>query len=495
MSGKRYSLLFLSLIFPHFVFLSTHAEVGDHSTRSTLVTALDGELAELDPAQAFRQSDLQIISLVFQPIYRVRDGLPVPWLVTDDVQVSSDARLWRLTLRDGITMHDGTAMTAKDVVDSLQAVLKGRNRFLLKHLVGMSVESDSTFTLRFRRPTVDLRWTLAMPTMGICVRRKRGLVGSGPYQLGRCGVVDSSATVRRTRYCRLVAHDRYAFDPPALKMIEFRSFSHATSEASAFQGGLTSVSLSHVELFPAEGRRDVSSPVSDTETLLAFAISNRVDRRAARQLRRAIRSGVDLSRLAQVTGYAKPAHFALNPPLTQLTLAEREQLIAQKERQSGSPGVADGEAPEPHVLSLLLDESRLTEGFVAEQLIAALDRRGVSIRLEAVSAEQYQRRVTIGDFDLALVHHSSQVPHAPIALASLVALAGRVEDAERCIIRDRCDETLERAFSGALALIPLMHLEWRANHDPNLMLLPASDGGLVPYEQAYWRPNPDETEN
>ena len=37
------------------------------------------------------------------------------WLATDIKQVSADARTWEITLRDGVTWHDGTDFTAEDV--------------------------------------------------------------------------------------------------------------------------------------------------------------------------------------------------------------------------------------------------------------------------------------------------------------------------------------------------------------------------------------------
>ncbi|MFX5521547.1 ABC transporter substrate-binding protein, partial [Acinetobacter baumannii] len=57
--------------------------------------------------------------MVFDTLYGVDDkNQPHPQMVEGHV-VENDGRLWRLTLRPGLQVHDGTPVLARDVVASI----------------------------------------------------------------------------------------------------------------------------------------------------------------------------------------------------------------------------------------------------------------------------------------------------------------------------------------------------------------------------------------
>jgi ABC-type transport system substrate-binding protein len=60
----------------------------------------------------------------YDGLYRWVDNPPelIPWLATDH-SVSEDGLTWTFTLRDDVTFHDGTSMTAEDVVYSFERML------------------------------------------------------------------------------------------------------------------------------------------------------------------------------------------------------------------------------------------------------------------------------------------------------------------------------------------------------------------------------------
>ncbi len=79
----------------------------------------------LDP-HAVYDLPMQVYMLnVYDGLYRYSGNPPVlePWLA-ESYSVSDDGQAWEFTLRDGIKFHDGSAITADDVVYSFNRLLK-----------------------------------------------------------------------------------------------------------------------------------------------------------------------------------------------------------------------------------------------------------------------------------------------------------------------------------------------------------------------------------
>ena len=58
---------------------------------------------------------------LYDGIYEFDEGLtPVPDLATDLAEISADGLTWTVTLREGVTFHDGSPLTAEDVVQTYE---------------------------------------------------------------------------------------------------------------------------------------------------------------------------------------------------------------------------------------------------------------------------------------------------------------------------------------------------------------------------------------
>ena len=78
----------------------------------------------LDPHQVFDVPMQGVMLNAYDNLYRYENDPPeiVPWLA-DGHTVSDDGLLWEFRLRPGIRFHDGSEMTAADVVYSFRRVL------------------------------------------------------------------------------------------------------------------------------------------------------------------------------------------------------------------------------------------------------------------------------------------------------------------------------------------------------------------------------------
>jgi peptide/nickel transport system substrate-binding protein len=72
---------------------------------------------------------------------------PQPWLATS-IEGSSDAKTWDVTLRDGVTFHDGSPLTADDVVASLQ-LYQVKTSAIAPIWAGVTAKKTGPLTVRF----------------------------------------------------------------------------------------------------------------------------------------------------------------------------------------------------------------------------------------------------------------------------------------------------------------------------------------------------------
>ena len=78
----------------------------------------------LDPHQVFDVPMQGVMLNAYDGLYRYQNDPPeiVPWLAESHT-VSEDGLVWEFKLRSGVKFHDGSEMTAEDVVYSFRRVL------------------------------------------------------------------------------------------------------------------------------------------------------------------------------------------------------------------------------------------------------------------------------------------------------------------------------------------------------------------------------------
>ncbi len=133
--------------------------------------------------------------LVFDQLYGLDDSLqPQPQMVEGHV-IEDDGRTWHMTLRDGMTFHDGTPVLARDAIASIDRWSRndpfGQNvRAVTDEL---SAPADRVIQFRLKKPFPLLPTALAKPSSYCPVMPERlartpsnqqvtEMVGSGPFR-------------------------------------------------------------------------------------------------------------------------------------------------------------------------------------------------------------------------------------------------------------------------------------------------------------------------
>lgn len=201
------------------------AAAGQAQTAKTLRVGIVGDENNLSPFTVTFQSGraFDLVNLVYDTLFwSPNEPEPKPMLATS-YSVSGDGLTWTVTLRDGVTWHDGVPLTSADVRFTYEYFLKhdaGRFSHHLKQIID-SVETPdprtAVFRLKFPSSTflqLPLADQVIVPKhiwekVEAPLQPSRDLVvGSGPYRV---------VEYRPDQSYRLQANAGYFFGEAAVK--------------------------------------------------------------------------------------------------------------------------------------------------------------------------------------------------------------------------------------------------------------------------------------
>ena len=294
------------------------------------------------------------------------DGEFVPYLA-ESLEHNDDFTQWTITVRDGVTFHDGTPLTAQVVKNNLDAFL-GRYPartpllfpFVLKPIQSVEVVDDRTVSITTAQPWPALpAYLYGGGRLGIMAQAQlddpdtcdTALIGTGPFELEEWAVNDHLSATRNPDYW---ATDGDGRQLPYLDRIEFRPIPDSDARLNAFLAGeldmLHTSSAPAVETLEAEaedGTIGLVQTLANTEVGFLMLNASRppfdspVARRAVahaldRDLYQRVRT---LGLFPMASGPFPPGSkgYLEDAGFPEYDLAEAKDLVAQYEAESGRP--------------------------------------------------------------------------------------------------------------------------------------------------------------
>ena len=138
----------------------------------TLTMVMDGDVSGGLSNAADNVPTAEVVQFLYNGIYTYDEGLtPIPSLATDLAEISEDGLTWTVTLRDGVTFHDGTPLTAADVVNTYELARSENCRYnpsicLSTFLESVTAVDDSTVEFTLISPNATFATTY-LPGIGI----------------------------------------------------------------------------------------------------------------------------------------------------------------------------------------------------------------------------------------------------------------------------------------------------------------------------------------
>lgn len=278
--------------------------------------ASPGRVPAIAPGLSWSYYPAQAGQYVFEGLTRTEeDGTLVPALART-WEETADARTYRLRLRAGVTFHDGTPFTARDVVRAWSDLLRepvgelshpwmldgiegveAYSRGEAAEVSGLVIEDDSTLLVRLDEPLAFFPTLLshAQAVIGGAGSRPDHPIGTGPW---RFVSLDSTAI-------RFAANESYWNGRPRLDSLIYRHVPNALT-AEVFEAGGVDVAAELPTATRVEWstRADIGFVESEAVTTTRLVINMRDSLFHDVRIRRALNHSINAARLAEGTAAA-----------------------------------------------------------------------------------------------------------------------------------------------------------------------------------------------
>ena len=366
------------------------------------------EAGGLDPQTATTARSWSLMSLVYDtlvrigPDFEIEPGLATKW-------ETPNPTTYVFTLRDGVKFSNGRAMTAADVVGSLQRLLKSQGVWAIQLGSVRTVEAtgDMEVTVTLERPHSAFLSTLANTPAAILPMREiksnkidpaEKMVGTGPFVVEKHRQDVSWEFARNEHYWNA---DELKVDNLDVEIVgqestrlaairdgsaDFAFFNNVDSlDQLAGTADARAVNQQNTDFYNLFiNSQQKNSPLSDPK--VRFALNTALDREQIADIAlagNALPTGVSPVTLPDA---CKPEDL----PSVQASVDEAEQTLADA-------GVGE--------LTMLIYSSEPALGQIAQVIQQQLDEVGVSLKIEKVDDGTFDTRTFAkqpADFDLAL---------------------------------------------------------------------------------------------
>ena len=366
------------------------------------------EPPNLDPTSgAAAAIDEVVYANVFEGLTRFApDGSVVPALARD-WSVSEDGTVYTFRLREGVTFHDGTAMTAEDVVFTLDRARAedstNAQKPLFEGIEAVEAVDDTTVRVTLAAPDGAFPFKMAWGDAVIVAPESAETLATAPVGTGPFTVADRVPGDR----VELARYPDYWGEAPALERATFKFISDPNAAFAAMMAGDVDAFPNYpapetLAQFEANPMFEVIVGSTEGETILAM--NNAQPPLDDPRVRAAIAHAIDRQELIDgaMFGYGTPigTHFPPHNPnyvdLTALSAHDPDRARAL---------LAEAGQEDLTLRLMLPPPAYARRG--GEIVAAQLREVGIATEISNLEWAQWLEQVFRGkDFDLTIVSHT-----------------------------------------------------------------------------------------
>lgn len=376
-----------------------------------IVWAVNADVTGLDPHNNGQDVTRNILSLVYQHLVTLSDGVHIgPELAKSYRQVSPT--VYDFTLRPGVRFSNGRAMTADDVAGSFERILSEKEASYLRgRLTAVkSVKALDAHTVEFRlsRPYSGLLPALTESAAVVLPMKEldagtfdptKALMGTGPYTASRHQQGNSWTFTKNPYY----------WEPglPKVGQVRIVVLPDEGTQVAALRSGAANIATFSNSGAPKlvaglPGVRTVSQESSKYYVLVLNKLRSQLK---STQTRQGVNLAVDRSQIASVAldgvgSVVGPAPgLPESCPVSSLPFSKADAAKATRALQAGGrPSTS---------LNLIYDTVIPDMAGIAQVIKSQLARVGVKVNLRPLPDGQYLKDLVGGDFDMGLTFYGS----------------------------------------------------------------------------------------
>lgn len=394
----RFSLMGLLLVL-------TFGITAAQDTSNTLIMARAADTTGLDPHTQTAFASLRLLELVYEPLVVLDADLNIVPALAESWEFSDDALTLTMNLRQGVKFHDGSDLTAADVVASFDRILLEETGAAARanYLSIESIDTPDDFTLVFNLNVADVPLLAAMASVNAAIVPSE-MVESGDFASTAIGtgpfILDEWIPEEKTT---LSANADWWGEGPFVDGVEMRVIPDEASILAALRAGEIDFALLNDPLI-ATLLRDDANITLNAVPALAYHVLQLNPARAPMdilEVRQAMSCAIDRQ---EVLDTASLGEGTVTGPLTipayQVAASEffcYEKDLARAQELMAQAGV------EPFTLKVIVASAEPPTALSEAQSIQAqLAEIGITLEIEPLELSVYVDRWLAGDFDAAV---------------------------------------------------------------------------------------------
>jgi peptide/nickel transport system substrate-binding protein len=378
------------------------APTGEPDPDATLTVGLVLEPTNLDIRHTSGAALEQVlIDNVYEGLVTRTQENEIVESLASDYTISEDGLTYTFTLNDGVVFHDGTPMTADDVVTSLtqvkdDATIAGHDQF--GGVTSIAAPDDATVVITLAQPDQNFLFALTGPAglvfkTGDTTDLQTEANGTGPFTLTEWNQGDS---------IELARNDAYWGEPAQVAEVVLQYIPDFTAGVNAaLDGSLDVLTAVQPDLAPQlEGTDGFALTTGQTTDKATLAFNNQRAPLDDVRVREALRLAIDHEALAEATGLGQ----SLYGPIPELDpgyedLSDLVPYDPERARELLEEAGAED-------LQLTLTIPSFYGTTVSQILVSDFDEVGVTLQVEPVEFATWLQDVyTNKDYDLSFVLH------------------------------------------------------------------------------------------
>lgn len=210
---------------------------ADNVDRDTLTVAMMAKINSLDPINAVSSSDYYVFNCIFSTLIDFDANDEVYCDLAESYRVEDDGLTHIFSLREGVTFHDGTLLTAEDVVFSIESCRNNPYRSTYFSCVASVEANGNDIVIRLTENTGNI--LLGLANAYIVPKAQYESLGAEGFGqvLNGSGAFALESYDEATGAFVLTRNDAYYRDAAKIKTIDIRVISNQSTAAIALEKG------------------------------------------------------------------------------------------------------------------------------------------------------------------------------------------------------------------------------------------------------------------
>lgn len=158
---------------------------GTPTSGGSVVFGMTQDLVSLDPHQITDAGTRSVVFNIYEGLVKPTSTGDLEPAIAEDYTISEDAKTYTFTLRDGVTFHDGNAVTAEDVKYSIEryAEIQGESSAFSSLLDKVVIDDEKTVTITLKEGYSEFLADLTLAVIPASNEDPEGNpVGTGPFK-------------------------------------------------------------------------------------------------------------------------------------------------------------------------------------------------------------------------------------------------------------------------------------------------------------------------